>query len=179
MHLPLSMSVAATGAGMVSLIEHAKDHQTPVATAWLIGGATAVLCGSLSVIVALVPQRPGAKLVGYSLVAAARAALAAAAVHPRPWVLAAVLVAVLSIVWFEAFVRHAHSATPSFPMPSRPDGSPAGQGVQSARARRSAVPLRMRERRAKPPACGIDPGTGSLARLQPRVGAPIPHEERL
>jgi low temperature requirement protein LtrA len=114
-HLPLSMSVAATGAGMVSLIEHARDHQTPAATAWLIGGAMAVLCGSLSVIVALVPQRPGAKLVGYSLVAAALAALAAAAVHPRPWVLAAVLVALLSIVWIEAFVRHAHLGDPFIP----------------------------------------------------------------
>ncbi|MDX6365523.1 MAG: hypothetical protein QOK30_599 [Nocardioidaceae bacterium] len=66
MHLPLSMSVAATGAGMVSLIEHARDHQTRAGTAWLIGGSMAVLCGSLSVIVALVPQRLGAKLVGYS-----------------------------------------------------------------------------------------------------------------
>lgn len=107
LHLPLSMSVAATGAGMVSLIEHATDRQTPAATGWLIGGSVAVLCASLSMIVSLVPQRPGAKLVAYSLVAAALAALVAAAVHPRPWLLAAVLVALLSLVWIEAFVRHA------------------------------------------------------------------------
>jgi low temperature requirement protein LtrA len=107
MHLPLSMSVAATGAGMVSLIEHATDDRTPAATGWLIGGSTAVLSGNLSVIVALVPQRPGAKLVAYSLVAAALGALVAAAVDPRPWVLAAALVALLSFVWIEAFVRYA------------------------------------------------------------------------
>ena len=91
------MSVAAIGAGMVSLIEHATDDHTPAATAWLIGGSVAVLCASLSVIVSLVPQRPGAKLVPYSLAAAALAALVAAAVHPRPWLLAAVLVALLSL----------------------------------------------------------------------------------
>jgi low temperature requirement protein LtrA len=111
-HLPLSMSVAATGAGMVSLIGHATDHQTPAATGWLIGGSVAVLCASLSVIVSLVPQRPGAKLVAYSLVAAALAALVAANVHPRPWQLAAVLVALLSLVWVEAFVRHARLGDP-------------------------------------------------------------------
>jgi low temperature requirement protein LtrA len=115
MHLPLSMSVAATGAGMVSLIEHATDDRTPAATGWLIGGSTAVLCGSLSIIVALVPQRPGAKLVAYSLVAAALAALVAAAVHPRPWVLAAALVALLSFVWIEAFVRYARLGDPFLP----------------------------------------------------------------
>jgi low temperature requirement protein LtrA len=112
MHLPLSMSVAATGAGMVSLIEHATDHHTPAATGWLIGGSVAVLCASLSVIVSLVPQRPGARLVPYSLVAAALAALVVAAVHPRPWLLAAVLVALLSLVWIEAFVRHARLGDP-------------------------------------------------------------------
>jgi low temperature requirement protein LtrA len=115
MHLPLSMSVAATGAGMVSLIEHATDHQTPVATAWLIGGSMAVLCASLSVVVSLVPQRPGAKMVGYSLAAAALAALVAAAVQPRPSLLAAVLVALLSFVWIEAFVRHARLGEPFVP----------------------------------------------------------------
>ena len=61
-HLPLAMSVAATGAGMVSLIEHATDDRTPTATAWLIGGSVALLCVSLSVIVSLMPERPGARL---------------------------------------------------------------------------------------------------------------------
>jgi low temperature requirement protein LtrA len=112
MHLPLSMSVAATGAGMVSLIEHATDDRTPTATAWLIGGSTALLCVSLSVIVSLMPERPGARLVPYSLVAAALAALAAAAVHPRPWLLATVLVVLLSLVWVESFVRHARLGEP-------------------------------------------------------------------
>jgi hypothetical protein len=97
---------------MVSLIEHATDHHTPAATAWLIGGSVAVLCASLSAIVSLVPQRPGARLVPYSLVAVALAALVAAAVHPRPWLLAAILVALLSLVWIEAFVRHARLGDP-------------------------------------------------------------------
>jgi low temperature requirement protein LtrA len=119
-HLPLSMSVAATGAGMVSLIEHATDHHTPAGAAWLIGGSLAVLCGSLSVVVAVVPQRPGATLVPYSLVAAALAALVAAAAHPPPWLLAAVLFTLLSLVWIEAFTRHARL------------GDPFGQDAESA-----------------------------------------------
>jgi hypothetical protein len=36
----------------------------------------------------------------------------AAAVHPPPWLLAAVLVALLSLVWIEAFVRHARLGDP-------------------------------------------------------------------
>jgi low temperature requirement protein LtrA len=111
-HLPLAMSVAATGAGMVSLIGHATDDHTPAATAWLIGGSVAMLCVSLSVIVSLIPERPGARLVPHSLVAAAVAAVVAAAAHPRPWLLAAVFVVLLTLVWIEAFVRHARLGEP-------------------------------------------------------------------
>jgi low temperature requirement protein LtrA len=111
-HLPLSMSVAAVGAGMVSLVEHATDDRTPTATSWLVGGSLALLCVSLAVIVALMPERPGARLVPYTLAAAAVAALVAAALHPRPWVLAATLLALLTLVWVEAFVRHARLGEP-------------------------------------------------------------------
>ncbi len=40
--MPLWLSIAAAGAGMVSLIEHANDARTPANTALLIAGATAV-----------------------------------------------------------------------------------------------------------------------------------------
>jgi low temperature requirement protein LtrA len=111
-HLPLSMSVAAIGAGMVSLIEHATDDRTPTGTSWLVGGSMALLCGSLAVVVALMPERPGAALVPYSLGAAALVSLAAAAVHPAPWLLAATLLVLLMLVWTEAFVRHARLGEP-------------------------------------------------------------------
>ncbi|HKB28570.1 MAG TPA: low temperature requirement protein A, partial [Candidatus Limnocylindrales bacterium] len=41
-HLPIQLSIAAAGAAMVSLIEHAADPTTPPATAWLLAGAVAI-----------------------------------------------------------------------------------------------------------------------------------------
>ena len=111
-HLPLSMSVAAIGAGMVSLIEHATDDRTPTGTSWLVGGSMALLCVSLAVVVSLMPERPGARLVPFSLATAALLALVAAALHPRPWLLAAALLVLLTLVWVEAFVRHARLGEP-------------------------------------------------------------------
>jgi low temperature requirement protein LtrA len=119
-HLPLSMSVAAIGAGMVTLIEHAADDRTATATSWLIGGSMALLLVSLSVIVALMPDRPGATFVPYSLVAAALLSLVTAALHPRPWLLSATLLLLLTLVWVEAFVRHARLGEPFVE-----EGSPA------------------------------------------------------
>ena len=41
-HLPITLSIAAAGAAMVSLIGHAHDARTPASTAWLLSGAVAV-----------------------------------------------------------------------------------------------------------------------------------------
>jgi len=38
-HLPMWLSDAAAGAGMVSLVEHANDNRTPAATAWLVASS--------------------------------------------------------------------------------------------------------------------------------------------
>jgi low temperature requirement protein LtrA len=111
-HLPLCMSIAATGAAMVSLIEHATDARTPTGTSWLVGGAMAVLCVSLAVLVTLMPERPGAAFVPGSLLLAAVVALVVAGVRPRPWELAASLLVLLTLVWTEAFVRHARLGEP-------------------------------------------------------------------
>ena len=37
-----TMSIAAAGAAMASLIEHAHDARTPPGTAWLLAGAVAL-----------------------------------------------------------------------------------------------------------------------------------------
>ena len=50
-HLPLTMSIAAAGAAMVSLVQHAGDERAPIAASWLITGAVAV--GLLTLIVIL------------------------------------------------------------------------------------------------------------------------------
>lgn len=106
-HFPLALGVAATGAGMVGLIEHAGDGRTPAPTAWLISGATAVVLVSIAIVSSAVAEHPGRRLVRYSLVVAAAAALLLGAARPTPWFLALVLSLLLSVVWFEAFVRHA------------------------------------------------------------------------
>src|SRR5207342_2673650 len=47
-HLPLTAAIAAMGAAMVSLIDHAHDSRTPAATAWtLCAGAAVVLSATM------------------------------------------------------------------------------------------------------------------------------------
>ena len=49
-HLPLTAAIAATGAAMVSLIDHTHDGRTPAATAWMLSaGAAVVLCATMLV----------------------------------------------------------------------------------------------------------------------------------
>ncbi len=108
-HLPITMSIAAAGAAMVSLIEHAHDTRTPAGTAWLLSGA--VVVGLLALILiesALVDAerlsvvyRP-LRLV---LAAGAAAALVVGWARPAPWLLAVLLVAILSVIWFFAVMR--------------------------------------------------------------------------
>ena len=108
-HYPITLSIAAGGAATVGLIEHAHDASTPAPTAWLLAGAVAV--GLLSVVVAaraLVDARRLA--VVYRPLALAMAAGGAAAVvvgwaHPAPWLLALLLVAILSALWAFAVGR--------------------------------------------------------------------------
>jgi low temperature requirement protein LtrA len=111
LHLPMSLFIAAAGAGMVSLIEHAADNRTPAATAWLLAGATAGIALTLAVLVTTMKRHPGKELVPFTLAAAAVLALATGAVRPSPIVLALALNVVLGAVWMESFVRHARAGT--------------------------------------------------------------------
>jgi low temperature requirement protein LtrA len=108
-HLPITLSITAAGAAMVSLIGHAHDSRTPAGTAWLLSGAVAL--GLVALIVterSLVdaerldvvyrPLRP-------ALAAGAGAALVAGWVRPAPWLLALLLVCVLGVLWFFAVSR--------------------------------------------------------------------------
>ncbi|MEP7158949.1 MAG: low temperature requirement protein A [Chloroflexota bacterium] len=108
-HLPITLAIAAAGAAMVSLIEHAHDPVTPQATAWL-------LCGSVAlVLVAQVVQSrsledsrrlDGAyRPVDMAMVVAAVVVAAAAWLPVAPWVLALVLGLILTALWFFAVAR--------------------------------------------------------------------------
>jgi len=108
-HLPLTAAVAAMGAAMVSLVDHAHEGRTPAATAWVLcAGAAVVLCATM-LLAASLPDwdrdrglyRPLARICA----AMAVACLGVGAVRPGPLVLGLLLVLLLSIPWGFAVVR--------------------------------------------------------------------------
>ena len=108
-HFPIALSIAAAGAAIASLIGHAHDARAPAETAWLLGGAVAL--GLLALIVTgqslvdaerlLLVYRP----LGMVLAIGAVAALVVGWVRPAPWLLALLLLAVLSVLWAFAVLR--------------------------------------------------------------------------
>jgi low temperature requirement protein LtrA len=107
--LPIALAVAAAGAGMVSLIEHAADARTPEASSWLLAGSVAALLIALvPAIIALADYRRLAGLyrpLVMALLLGAVAALAIGWARPAPWLLATLLDLILIAIWSFAFVR--------------------------------------------------------------------------
>jgi low temperature requirement protein LtrA len=108
-HLPLSLAIAAAGAAMVSLLAHAHDPRTPAGTAWLLAGAVAAsLLALIPIERALVDAERLASVyrpLRLALPGGAAAALGAGAGRPAPWLLALLLVAILSALWVFAVSR--------------------------------------------------------------------------
>jgi low temperature requirement protein LtrA len=102
-HHPIALSIAAAGAGMVSLLEHAHDASTPAASAWLLSGAVAV--GLIAMILtsrALADASRLAAVYRPLQIAMASGAVVSAVIgltRPTPWLLALLLVVVLALVW--------------------------------------------------------------------------------
>jgi len=102
-HLPLTAAVAAMGAAMVSLVEHAHAARTPAATSWVLcGSAAVVLLSTMLVATGLEAwhskrglYRPLSRTSG----AAAVACLGLGAARPAPIVLGLVLVVLFGIPW--------------------------------------------------------------------------------
>jgi low temperature requirement protein LtrA len=108
-HLPLTAAIAAMGAAMVSLTDHAHDGRTPAATAWLLCTGAAVVLGATMLVSASLPAWHGDRRL-YRPLAAICAAVAAAclgvgAVRPTPLLLGLALVLLLSIPWVFAVAR--------------------------------------------------------------------------
>lgn len=108
-HLPIALAVAAAGAGMVSLIEHAADARTPGASAWLLAASVAALLIALvATIGSLADYQRLAGLyrpLSVALVLGAAAALAIGWARPVPWLFATLLDLVLIAIWSFAFAR--------------------------------------------------------------------------
>jgi low temperature requirement protein LtrA len=102
-HYPITLSIAAAGAGMVSLLEHAHDAGTPTPTAWLLSGAVAVgLVFLIPTSRALADARQLAAAYRPMWIAMAAGAVLSLVIgwaRPAPWLLALLLVFVLGMVW--------------------------------------------------------------------------------
>jgi low temperature requirement protein LtrA len=114
-HLPLTAAIAAMGAAMVSLVDHAHDGRTPAPTAWLLcAGAAVVLCATMLIAASLQAWRRDRGLyrpLARACAAVALACLAVGAARPAPLLLGLALVVLLSIPWGVAVVRHLASST--------------------------------------------------------------------
>ncbi len=105
-HLPTTLAIAAAGAGMVDLVVHAADSETPVGTAWLIGGSTAAMFVGVAVIMSRLVdyERLNAvyRPVTVAMLVAAALALLVAAWRPGPLLFVVTLTALLSLTWITA-----------------------------------------------------------------------------
>ncbi len=108
-HLPLTAAVAAMGAAMVRLIDHAHGGRAPVASAWILcAGAAVVLCATMLVAASLQAWESDRGLyqpLTRTCAGAAAACLVLGALRPTPIVLGLVLVVLLSIPWGFAVVH--------------------------------------------------------------------------
>ncbi len=102
-HLPLTGAIAAMGAAMVSLIDHAHDGRTPAATAWVLsGGAAVVLCSTMLIAGSLrawATDRGLYRPLARTCAVVAVLCLGAGVARPAPLILGVALVVLLSIPW--------------------------------------------------------------------------------
>jgi low temperature requirement protein LtrA len=120
-HLPLTAAIAAMGAAMVSLVDHAHDGRTPTATAWLLCAGAAVVLGATMVVSASLEAwrrdrglyRPLAR----TCAAVAVGCLGVGAARPAPLFLGLALVVLLSVPWGLA-VAHRVASNPETPTES-------------------------------------------------------------
>jgi low temperature requirement protein LtrA len=107
-HLPLTAAIAAAGAAMVSLVEHADDHRTPSSTAWLLSGSVALVLAGIALAARALPddEFPAgmARHVDPTFVIAGAVLLAVAALRPPPIVLVIAISLVLFATWLWLFV---------------------------------------------------------------------------
>jgi low temperature requirement protein LtrA len=108
-HLPLTAAIAAMGAAMVSLVDHAHEGRTPAATAWVLSaGVAVVLCATMLVSASLLAWHSDRRLyrpLARTCAAVAVACLGLGAARPAPLVLGLALVLLLSIPWGLAVAR--------------------------------------------------------------------------
>jgi low temperature requirement protein LtrA len=108
-HFPIALAIAASGAAMVGLIEHAHDPRTPQAVAWLVAGAVALVLVAATLVARSLEEferlAAAYRPLGVAMLGGALAALAIGWVGPPPWLLVLALGAILSVLWLFAVGR--------------------------------------------------------------------------
>jgi low temperature requirement protein LtrA len=116
-HLPLTAAIAAMGAAMVSLTDHAHGGRTPAATAWVLCAGTAVVLGTTMLVAASLQawdrDRRLYRPLACTCAAVAAACLGVGAARPAPLLLGLALVLLLSIPWGFAVARRLASQADS------------------------------------------------------------------
>jgi len=108
-HLPLTAAIAAMGAAMVSLVDHAHNARTPAPTGWVLCGGAAVVLGVTMLIAASLQDwdrnRSLYRALARVCAIVAVACLAVGAARPAPLVLGLALILLLAIPWGFAVTR--------------------------------------------------------------------------
>ncbi len=116
-HLPLTAAIAAMGAAMVSLTDHAHDGRTPAGPAWVLCAGTAVvLCATMLVSGSLQAWYRDRRLyqpLARTCAAVAVACLGVGAARPAPLLLGLAVVLLLSIPWGLAVAHRLANAADS------------------------------------------------------------------
>ena len=108
-HLPIQLAIVGSGAAIVSLIEHAHEPATPPESAVLLGGSVAI--GLLGLILTERSLEDAVRLeivyrpLGAILAGGAAIALLAGWAAPAPWILAGLMVAILTALWLFVVAR--------------------------------------------------------------------------
>ncbi len=107
-HLPITMAIAASGAAMVKLVEHAHDNRTPTDTGRLLVGSVAVVLAGIAIASRSLkhdefPQRVRRQVPIVTALGALAVVLIGLA-KPSPLWLVIGINAVLSVVWLWLFI---------------------------------------------------------------------------
>lgn len=128
-HLPITLSIAAAGATMVSLVDHADAGATPTVTAWLLSGSVAV--GLIGLVMNMGALQDFQRLptlyrpVRTAVLVAILVVLLAGWLAPAPWLLSLLLVLILAVVWLFAVDRWLGLDDPEKALPRAGSGDSA------------------------------------------------------
>ncbi|MEV6024732.1 low temperature requirement protein A [Streptomyces sp. NPDC052036] len=122
-HLPLTAAVAAMGAAMVGLVEHAHAARTATAASWALCGGAAVVLGTTMLVAGSLSDWHGKfglyRPLSLACAVSTAAALGLGAIRPSPLLLVVALVVLFSIPWGLAVLhRLRHDESSGEPSPA-------------------------------------------------------------